>query len=94
MENLGIEVLTGITIVSAIVKTIVDRVRSHWPRLDGDLVNLLALALGFGATYVPDVSVILSPSWVERVAVGAAIAGVSSFFSDATKSKTPAEIGL
>lgn len=80
------DMLTGIAIVSAVVKLIVDRVRKQWPGLDATLVNIVALGIGVAATWVPDVITLETGSWVERVTAGALIAGVSSLFADVASS--------
>jgi hypothetical protein len=76
---MGME-LSAILIVSTIIKVLIDRIRKHWPSLDGDLVNVVALILGFAATFVPDVGTF--DGWVMRVQTAVAMTGLSALFTD------------
>jgi hypothetical protein len=83
------EMLTGIVIVSTGVKLVIDKLRKWLPRLDGDLVNLGALGLGYAATYLPDVVTLDSGSWTERMSAAIFITGTSALFAQATKKTEP-----
>lgn len=73
--------LTAILVVSTVVKLIVDQIRKVLP-IEGVVVNLVALAVGVAATFIPDVGVF--ETWIDRVELGAYVAGVSHIFAEAT----------
>lgn len=83
------ELLTGIIIVSTGVKLAIDKIRKWWPRLDGDVVNLAALGLGYAATYLPDVIELETGGWVERMSAAVFISGTSAIFAQATRRSDP-----
>lgn len=75
-------VLTGAVVIAAVIKLVIDRVRGQWPTLDGTLVNLSALVLGYLATFIPDVVDGAVTGWVSRVGVALGLTGLSSWFAD------------
>lgn len=79
--------VTAIALVTGAVKLIVDKIRKYAPRLDGELVNVLAFALGYAATYVPDVMDAAPASWTERAAVAIGVAGLSAIFAGLAPSR-------
>lgn len=70
--------ITAITLATAAVKMIVDKIRKYVPRLDGELVNVLAFALGYAATFVPEVLIDPPDVWTDRLPVAVGIAGLSA----------------
>lgn len=73
--------VTAIAMVTAAVKLIVDKLRKYVPKIDGELVNLVAFGLALAATYVPEVLIDPPDSWVDRVYVAVGVAGLSAVFA-------------
>lgn len=74
--------LTAILIVTASVKILIDWTRKLIPAIDGMVVNLVALGLGYGATYIEGVGDF--DSWVSRFGMAVAISGTTHLFAEAT----------
>ena len=76
-------------IVATLVTLVVEWIRGWATAIDGRLVNLLAWAVGFAATYVPDE---LVPAFAfdglafeERLFAGAILAGVASVVAESKR---------
>lgn len=79
---------TGLTLsaaflVATAIKMVVDWIRRAIPAVDGVLVNLVATALGYGATYIEQVGTFTD--WVSRVNTAIVLAGTSALVNEGIK---------
>lgn len=75
--------LSAALLVAAGIKMVVDAIRRAIPALDGIVVNLVATALGYGATYIEQVGIF--GDWVARVNTALVLAGTSSLVAEGAK---------
>jgi hypothetical protein len=69
-------------VVATVVTLVVEQIRKLSDKIDGRLVNLLAWAVGFGATYVPIEAFAGVTALEDRLAAGLALAGLSSVVAE------------
>ena len=82
--------LFAFLVLSFLVRWVVDRARARLPRIDGDLVTALAVAVGTAAAVLLDLGVATElfpglagvPSWADYLFTGVCLAGLSSQFND------------
>lgn len=74
---------SAVVLVAAAIKMVVDWVRQAVPAIDGIMVNLVATALGYGATYIEQVGTF--DDWVTRTNTALVLAGTSSLVSEGYK---------
>lgn len=74
---------SAIVLVAAGIKMVVDWIRQAIPAIDGMVVNLVATALGYGATYIEQVGTF--GDWVTRLNTALILAGTSSIVSEGFK---------
>ena len=72
--------LSATVLVAAAIKMVVDWIRRLVPALDGMVVNLVATAIGYGATYVEQVGTFTD--WVSRVNTALVLAGTSALVNE------------
>lgn len=75
--------LSAAVLVAAAIKMVVDWVRQAIPALDGMVVNLLATALAYGATYIEQVGTFTD--WVSRVNTALVLAGTAALVNEGYK---------
>jgi hypothetical protein len=84
--------MTAIALVSFAVKLLVDVIRRMWVNADPTATNVIAFALGYAATYVPDVGDFTN--WVSRANTAIVIAGVSSVVAEITKTLRARQVAV
>lgn len=67
---------SAIVLVAAAIKMIVDAIKRAVPAVDGLVTNLVATALGYGATYIEQVGAF--GDWVTRLNTALVLAGTSA----------------
>lgn len=67
---------SAVILVAAAIKMVVDWIKKALPVLDGMVVNLVATALGYGATYIEQIGTF--GDWVTRVNTALVLAGTSA----------------
>lgn len=67
---------SAVILVAAAIKMVVDWIKKLLPSLDGIATNLVATALGYGATYIEQVGIF--GDWVSRVNTALVLAGTSA----------------
>lgn len=67
---------SAIVLVAAAIKMIVDAIKRVVPAVDGLVTNLVATALGYGATYIEQVGAF--GDWVTRLNTALVLAGTSA----------------
>jgi hypothetical protein len=67
---------SAIVLVAAAIKMIVDAIKRAVPAVDGLITNLVATALGYGATYIEQVGAF--GDWVTRLNTALVLAGTSA----------------
>lgn len=72
---------SAVVLVAAGIKMVVDWVKKAIPALDGIVVNLVATALGYGATYIEQVGSF--GDWVTRLNTALVLAGTSALVYEA-----------
>lgn len=75
--------LSAALLVAAGIKMIVDWIRKLVPALEGIVVNLIATAIGFGATYIEQIGTF--SDWVARLNTALVLAGTSALVNEGAK---------
>lgn len=67
---------SAVILIAAAIKMIVDWIKKALPVLDGMVVNLIATALGYGATYIEQIGTF--GDWTARANTALVLAGTSA----------------
>lgn len=78
-DDTGLTLSAGLLVATAI-KMVVDWIRKLVPAIDGLLVNLVATALGYGATYIEQIGTF--GDWVSRINTALVLAGTSALVAE------------
>jgi len=84
-----VNALVTVGFLSLIVSLVIERLRRRIPRLDGDLITLIAAVIGYGAAWAWQLDVAASfgyeglPLALSYLVAGLAIAGASGFIATA-----------
>lgn len=82
-----------VALLSALVQAVLERIRSRFPNLDGDIVVLLAVVIGTGLAWGYGIQGGASLGWdglpasLDYIATGIAISGVSGILSASKNAK-------
>lgn len=72
---------SAVVLVAAAIKMIVDWIKRALPVLDGMVINLVATALGYGATFIEQIGTF--GDWVTRANTALVLAGTSALVHEA-----------
>lgn len=68
--------LSAVALIAAAIKMVVDWIKKAVPAIDGIVTNLVATALGYGATFIEQVGTF--GDWVSRASTALVLAGTSA----------------